>query len=566
MNKTKPFLPTRNYLYPHQYALCFIAITMTSLLLFTSARIAWACDDAFINFRTIQQFFSGNGLRFNLTDRVQAYTSPLWLFLQCLFRPAENNEFINAIALSMILNTCMITALWLHIKELTTFTLATGLMLLSTAVMEFMTSGLEYPLIFFLVILFFSKYISFYKNPSSRALLHISCIAGMMLVTRHDLLITIAFPLAHIAIITQKNKLSCKKSLLILILPLAAWTIFSLVYYGVPFPNTAYAKLGLGNIPKLQILEQGIVYFMMGLQLDPVSIGILIVAILSGITHKNTAFKITSLSILTAVFYILWIGGDFMMGRFYAHLVLLSILLISTLCNQESSIWQKHKKMQFAALAVWILLIAIQPLTPLRNQTIMTDPNIDIGSHRISWERSVWSRFMSLSIYLKEGREKFPYGTPFDEMRQYFSQQKYTENMPIIAIGGASYLAPLDFYINDEIALTDFFRARMPMQYRYWLTAHTSRFYPEGYPAALLDNKVQLTDPNLNAYLQIIKTFTQSDALFTRNRLLTILEFNMGKYDYLLEQATTLPKWEKSEIFNTACTHKWVLERWITRW
>jgi hypothetical protein len=28
--------------------------------------------------------------------------------------------------------------------------------------------------------------------------------------------------------------------------PLAAWHVFSLVYYGVPFPNTAYAKLQTG--------------------------------------------------------------------------------------------------------------------------------------------------------------------------------------------------------------------------------------------------------------------------------------------------------------------------------
>ena len=36
------------------------------------------------------------------------------------------------------------------------------------------------------------------------------------------------------------------RAALVGMLPAVLWTLFSLVYYGFPFPNTAYAKLGMG--------------------------------------------------------------------------------------------------------------------------------------------------------------------------------------------------------------------------------------------------------------------------------------------------------------------------------
>src|SRR5262249_49729235 len=44
-------------------------------------RTAWICDDAYINFRTIDNFLHGYGLRWNVAERIQTFTDPLWLFL-----------------------------------------------------------------------------------------------------------------------------------------------------------------------------------------------------------------------------------------------------------------------------------------------------------------------------------------------------------------------------------------------------------------------------------------------------------------------------------------------------
>lgn len=43
-------------------------------------RTAWLSDDAYITLRTVDNFVNGYGLRWNIAERVQAYTHPLWMF------------------------------------------------------------------------------------------------------------------------------------------------------------------------------------------------------------------------------------------------------------------------------------------------------------------------------------------------------------------------------------------------------------------------------------------------------------------------------------------------------
>ena len=45
----------------------------------------WMCDDAFINFRIVKQILAGHGPVFNVGDRVESGTSPLWLGVLALF-------------------------------------------------------------------------------------------------------------------------------------------------------------------------------------------------------------------------------------------------------------------------------------------------------------------------------------------------------------------------------------------------------------------------------------------------------------------------------------------------
>lgn len=54
-----------------------------ALLGFGAAR-AWSCDDAFIDFRVVEHLLAGDGPVFNVGERVEAYTNPLWVALLAL--------------------------------------------------------------------------------------------------------------------------------------------------------------------------------------------------------------------------------------------------------------------------------------------------------------------------------------------------------------------------------------------------------------------------------------------------------------------------------------------------
>jgi arabinofuranosyltransferase len=51
------------------------------VLLALVAHRAWVGDDAVITARVVDNFLHGYGLRWNVSDRVQAFTHPLWAML-----------------------------------------------------------------------------------------------------------------------------------------------------------------------------------------------------------------------------------------------------------------------------------------------------------------------------------------------------------------------------------------------------------------------------------------------------------------------------------------------------
>jgi hypothetical protein len=41
----------------------------------------WACEDAYISFRYVENLLDGHGLVYNIGERVEGFTHPLWLLL-----------------------------------------------------------------------------------------------------------------------------------------------------------------------------------------------------------------------------------------------------------------------------------------------------------------------------------------------------------------------------------------------------------------------------------------------------------------------------------------------------
>ena len=118
-----------------------------TLFVFVVLRTAWVCDDAYITLRTVDNFINGYGLRWNVAERVQAFTHPLWLLVLSAPYSITHEAFFTTLIVSIVL---AVGAVYLFASRIASSfeTMAIGLatFIFSKAFVEFSTSGLENPL------------------------------------------------------------------------------------------------------------------------------------------------------------------------------------------------------------------------------------------------------------------------------------------------------------------------------------------------------------------------------------------------------------------------------------
>ena len=62
---------------------------------------AWIGDDAYITFRTVENFVHGRGLTWNIAERVQAFTHPLWVLCLSVTCRFSDEYYLTPILLSL---------------------------------------------------------------------------------------------------------------------------------------------------------------------------------------------------------------------------------------------------------------------------------------------------------------------------------------------------------------------------------------------------------------------------------------------------------------------------------
>ena len=77
---------------------------------------AWVVDDAYITFRTVDNFLHGYGLRWNVDERVQVYTHPLWMLVMVVGSFITSDVFFTSIALSFF---CSLGAILIVVVTMT---------------------------------------------------------------------------------------------------------------------------------------------------------------------------------------------------------------------------------------------------------------------------------------------------------------------------------------------------------------------------------------------------------------------------------------------------------------
>ena len=301
-------------------------------------RVSWLCDDAFITFRSIENFVHGYGPVYNVGERVQTFTHPLWMLVLSSSYYLANQVFkLNlpsllafiALAWSWIF-TGLSVAFMLKMSKgrVVIFSLAMLALITSRAYTDFAASGLENPLTCLLITAFVylqAKPKAEGGNGDDAPGLAPGLIAGLITLNRMDTLLIVLPALAYGWYASDRKK-KYATSMLVGFLPFLAWELFSLVYYGFPFPNTAYAKLNSG-IAASAYVQQGMLYLLNSFSLDPLSLCVISAALIWGAKSKVKPWPAVSVGMGLYLVYILRIGGDYMSGRFLNPLMFTSVLI-----------------------------------------------------------------------------------------------------------------------------------------------------------------------------------------------------------------------------------------------
>jgi arabinofuranosyltransferase len=306
-------------------------------------------------------------------------------------------------------------------------------------------------------------------------------------------------------------------------LPLAVWSVFSLVYYGALFPNTAYAKL-LTGIPRIAMIKQGFHYILVTLQQDPISIFLLFAAIFTGFYVGNRFEKALSVAFLLNTFYILWVGGDFMRGRFFTSALTLAILMLAAHCEV---VFCKRKRLCVGIAMIYLVYLIGFPSTPLNTGFNYNNFNLD---HGIADERGYYFDVCSLYSYLySEPGEVFP-----DFEWSHIGRQIAEKNVAYLENdfnGMLGYWAGTKPIIIDRLALGDPFLARIPVANpAEWRIGHYKREVSPAYRQSVQTGQNLFPEGSERNLFELLQKAVAEKDLFSTDRFLAILRLNLRRY------------------------------------
>jgi len=119
-----------------------LAALLTLAFLAVLIRTAWMSDDAMITLRTVLNVTHGFGLRYNIAERVQTFTHPLWLGVLTAAYYVTFNVYFAAFLSSVLMS---VLAFWLAVTRAATPWQAAAVVVVlffSRAFVDFGTSGL----------------------------------------------------------------------------------------------------------------------------------------------------------------------------------------------------------------------------------------------------------------------------------------------------------------------------------------------------------------------------------------------------------------------------------------
>jgi arabinofuranosyltransferase len=512
----------------------FYSIVIFLLLIFIAILYgnAWLSDDSMITMRTVDNLINGRRLTWNPNERSQVYTHPLWMFLNSAVYLFTNNPYISLYFLSFIFS---ILSVWLLLTKFSNniglIAICFSLILSSKSFIDYSTSGLANPLFHFLVILYLVVFLNSNLNHRLKLL---TFLFSLIVLTRIDLAVLIGPSLLlEYWNRTWKERISG----IFWVFPIVGWEIFSMFYYGFPFPNTYYAKLNT-TVSHSNRLMGGLHYLENSINFDPLTLTTIAAVIIFVFVAKKKKLYSIVVGMMLYIAYIFEIGGDYMSGRFLSVLLLLSIIIILVVVNVSN--WKVILLSIIAIMGV-TLTIAPSPINFFVETTIKRNLEYPRFPHQygIGDEKAYYYRHTGLVILdlLNPTFPDFSYAHAGNRLLKMVLDGKNARNATIVEfVGFAGYIIADNLYVLDSMGIGDPFIARIPcLMSENPRVGHYQRAIPDGYYFTRsygISNTIENED--LHYFYDKLMIVTMGD-LFSLDRLKEIYNFNIRKYDVYVE-------------------------------
>ena len=520
-------------------------IVFFSVLLYKVISESWICDDAYHAFIMARNLVEGKGFVYNIGERVNASTCPFYTLIVALFYAISGNMYMSGTISCILLSAAAIGILLFCVCKRKPFLIAcVGMvMLFDRSFISYTTSGLENAMLFFLAALFCLMLFGNKKYKMGK-LIGMALTVGITAGTRMDsvlIYVPVCIAVYSFGAFTDVKWYKRWLAGLIGLSPFIAWLIFSVYYYGFPFPNTAYAKLNTG-IPASDYLSRGLRYIRYSFLYSPTLLLVIILFVTVAFLSKRKKHILIVSGTAVYMLYIIRIGGDFMVGRHFTLCFFLSVFSLADI-TASSDIGKRlihrsqillhsgdglksRKNTRFLPYAIGLaglmLFCLIGKFYPYE-----LPPHSITG---IADEKEYYFAHNSLVNYLKYGEGMVQ--TVFSLTDEFDGNGGYVPFAPGIIL---YYYADGQNYF-DEHGLGDALLSRLPVRYNpQWRIGHIRRTIPVGYNETVETGVNVIENKHLAEYYDKLRAVISGD-LNAPGRMEIIINFNLGKYDYLLKQ------------------------------
>jgi arabinofuranosyltransferase len=497
---------------PSRVSYVWVAL-LCALVAWAFVRTAAVTEDAFITFRVIDNALHGYGLVWNVGERVQPYTHPLWALLLLAASAVSADIYQTALVLSLALTVACIALIVRHSQGRLTALWGVLALLFSEAFVEYSSAALENALAHALVAGLAVAW-RLYPVEGNRRVWVAALCAGLLVVTRHDFALLVA-P-AMLVLFARTAGRSRWRVLAASAGPLLLWSAFSLVYYGSLWPNSAYAKLNNG-LSLTESFAASEPYFRDLVKYDAVTALVLVVAVLRGLLQGSWQMRPLALGVLLYAVYIASAGGDYMGGRLFSAPFVLAVAIVA-----------------FSVRLHWwsttILWVAVTIGLGLHRGWIVWDVHPHGDMRRMSQHAWMYPFTGWQSSQRSADFGNMPWGGQGIRAR--------AENVQIVAkcaVGLYGFNAGPNVRIVDPLAITDGFLARLPSK-RPAYAGHYERAFPDGYLQSVTSGRNEIRDPALARLYEQTRLLSAAP-MFDAQRLQAIWLLNTGGDRALVAQA-----------------------------